>query len=277
MGEMPELPEVEIVCQGLAQLIKQQSCVDKININTEKLRFPIPKAVKTILPGQKLQCFSRRAKYILWHFDQDVMISHLGMTGSWRAFKSDDKRKHDHFTISFKGEKTLVYNDPRRFGFIDLCPKETVVEHKFFKHLGPEPLLDEFNQKYLQDYCKNKTAAIKSVIMDQRCVVGVGNIYACEALFLSKIHPMLPAKDIPSQDLKKLVKNIQIILSQAIKAGGSTIKDFKQAGGEQGYFQHQFLVYGKNQEQCPSCKQTKIENFRISGRSSFFCPHCQQL
>ncbi|HMQ10444.1 MAG TPA: bifunctional DNA-formamidopyrimidine glycosylase/DNA-(apurinic or apyrimidinic site) lyase [Oligoflexia bacterium] len=271
---MPELPEVETVCQGLAQLIKPQSCVEHIHIYTDKLRFPISKTVKDTLPGQKLQRFSRRAKYILWHFDQHIMISHLGMTGSWREL-NDDMKKHDHFAIAFVDEQTLIYNDPRRFGFIDLCPKDIILDHKFLKHLGPEPLSDQFNHNYLQNYCKNKTAAIKSVIMDQRCVVGVGNIYACESLFQSEIHPLTPAKDVSELNLKKLIKHIQNVLLQAIEAGGSTIKDFKKAGGEQGYFQHQFLVYGKTGELCPNCKQSKIENLRISGRSSFYCPNCQ--
>ncbi|MCI5072370.1 bifunctional DNA-formamidopyrimidine glycosylase/DNA-(apurinic or apyrimidinic site) lyase [bacterium] len=272
---MPELPEVETVCQGLSQLIEKEAEVNHIQVYTKKLRFDLPENIDQTLFGQKLQYFSRRAKYILWHFDQHIMISHLGMTGSWREFKAKDIRKHDHFVIGFKGDQTLVYNDPRRFGFIDISKQKNISEHKFLKHLGPEPLSDQFNHNYLQNYCKNKTAAIKSVIMDQRCVVGVGNIYACEALFQSKLHPLTPAKDISEFNLKQLVKSIKSVLSLAIEAGGSTIKDFKQAGGEKGYFQHQFLVYGKANETCPSCKQYTIKNLRVGGRSSFFCPQCQ--
>lgn len=272
---MPELPEVETVKEGLKKIIGLDNSISKLLLKRDNLRFPIPPEIPKKFKNQKIVSIERRAKYLLFYTPVGILISHLGMTGTWREQKSStDVQLHDHVILQLGDHRNLIYRDPRRFGILDWCELDALDQNKYFHHLGPEPLKKEFSAKYLLDKCKRRSAFIKNVIMDQKVVVGVGNIYAAECLFLSKISPLRPANEISLDEFKLLVKNIRKVLKDAIKAGGSSISDFKQAEGDMGYFQHKFKVYAKEGKECSVCK-TKIENIVLSGRSSFYCPKCQ--
>jgi len=270
---MPELPEVETVKNGLNTFVKKLN-VKKIKIYQRQLRYKIPtQFTKNILAAGKIINVSRRAKYLIFEFENTNMLNHLGMTGNWKIKPGTYKiEKHDHIEFLLSNNKRLIYNDPRRFGWIEIIRDQD--EYFFNKKHGPEPLSKEFNTKYFLNALNSKTASIKPVIMDQKVVLGVGNIYACESLFLSGIHPLKAAQSLKKDEAQALVKNIKKVLRAAIKAGGSTIKDFKQAGGESGYFQNKLYVYGQKSNPCKVCN-TIIENIKITGRSSFFCSNCQ--
>ncbi len=274
---MPELPEVETVRKGLNKLLKLNKNssfkVVKLEFLRLNLRNKMPKAKLRRLEGQILQPIVRRAKYLLFPTNKGILLNHLGMTGYWRLF--DGEQKHDHFKIHLSGGQVLVYNDPRRFGVIDFVDVNKESQSMWLKHLGPEPLLKSFNANYLFESIKLRKAPIKNLIMDQKIVVGVGNIYASEALFLSKVNPMHPGGKLSKKRCAKLVESIKNILEQALKAGGSTIKDFKQAGGESGYFARQLKVYGRSGLTCTSCKAI-IKSKVLGGRNTFWCEACQK-
>ncbi|MHA3096622.1 bifunctional DNA-formamidopyrimidine glycosylase/DNA-(apurinic or apyrimidinic site) lyase [Acinetobacter brisouii] len=268
---MPELPEVETTKNSLAPLLLQT--VQRVEVRQPQLRWAIPQDVDK-LRGQKLLGLQRRSKYILAEFEQDRMLWHLGMSGSFRICDAQDElRKHDHFILDF-GEQQLRYHDPRRFGCILWLNEES--QHKLLDPLGPEPLTDAFNADYLIQKLKSKHVGIKVALMDNHIVVGVGNIYATESLFNLGIHPAQPASSLSQQQISALVVEIKRILSFAIDLGGSTLRDYTNAMGENGYFQQTLLAYGRAGEMCINCEST-LENIKLGQRASVFCPQCQPL
>lgn len=272
---MPELPEVETVRRGIIELIGETSFLKKVELKRQDLRFPIPEDLVSRFRNVEILKISRRAKYLLFHTTKGILVSHLGMTGTWREqMPKEILRTHDHILLHLK-DRVLIYNDPRRFGSFEYCELDGTEDFVRFNHLGPEPLDSErFHFDYLWKKSRKKELAIKNFIMDQRVVVGVGNIYASEALFLSGIRPSRKTKNVTKSEFEKLIQNIRMVLESAIEAGGSSISDFKQAGGDSGYFQNHFNVYGREGQECFACA-TQIKNTIIGGRSSFYCSKCQ--
>lgn len=276
---MPELPEVETTKTSLEPLLQQT--VRKVTVHQAKLRWQIPDDIQQ-LKGYQLIGLTRRSKYILAEFNKahatnKTLLCHLGMSGSFRIAQTNEPlRKHDHFILTFQqqnGEECeLRYHDPRRFGCILWLNTET--QAKLLDSLGVEPLDDEFTAEYLQQKLAKKSIAIKQAIMDSHIVVGVGNIYATESLFNLGIHPLQPANSLNQTQIQQLVIEIKRILTQAIQLGGSTLKDFSNAMGENGYFQQTLLAYGRAGEMCVNC-ETTLENIKIAQRASVFCPECQ--
>ncbi|TCB52767.1 bifunctional DNA-formamidopyrimidine glycosylase/DNA-(apurinic or apyrimidinic site) lyase [Acinetobacter sp. ANC 4779] len=268
---MPELPEVETTKTSLLPLIDQK--VNSIQVRESRLRWPIPNDIQK-LQGQKLVRLTRRSKYILAQFEQDSMLWHLGMSGSFRLCDANTElRKHDHLIIQFEGIE-LRYHDPRRFGCILWLDPDS--QSKLIDTLGPEPLSEAFNADYLAEKFKKKNVAAKVAIMDNHIVVGVGNIYATESLFNLGIHPAQPASSLTRLQIEKLVIEVKRILKQAIDLGGSTLRDYTNAMGENGYFQQTLLAYGRAGEMCVNC-ETTLENLKLGQRASVFCPQCQPL
>lgn len=268
---MPELPEVETTKTSLLPLIEQK--VLHVQVRESRLRWPIPDDIQQ-LQGQKLVRLTRRSKYILAEFETHSMLWHLGMSGSFRICDEHEAlRKHDHLIIQFE-DTQLRYHDPRRFGCIIWLNEES--QTKLIDTLGPEPLSDEFHAEYLAEKFKNKNVGTKVAIMDNHIVVGVGNIYATESLFNLGIHPAQPASSLTKAQIQKLVIEIKRILNQAIDLGGSTLRDYSNAMGENGYFQQTLLAYGRAGEMCINC-ETTLENLKLGQRASVFCPQCQPL
>lgn len=268
---MPELPEVETTKTSLLPLLGQT--VLKVTVHQPSLRWPIPNDLQKLV-GQKLIQLTRRSKYILAQFEQDTMLWHLGMSGSFRICdEHDELRKHDHFILQLD-DVQLRYHDPRRFGCILWLDEYS--QSKLIDTLGPEPLSDAFYAEYLFSKFKTKNTAIKVAMMDNHIVVGVGNIYATESLFNLGIHPAQPASSLTFQQVEKMVIEIKRILKQAIDLGGSTLRDYSNAMGENGYFQQTLLAYGRAGEMCVNC-ETTLENLKLGQRASVFCPQCQAL
>lgn len=270
---MPELPEVETTKQGIKPHLDGQTIL-KIIVRNHKLRLPIPDNINELCAGKKITCISRRAKYILIHLSEGCLLIHLGMSGHLRVVPETSKaEKHDHIDMLLSNGLTLRYRDPRRFGlFIYIA--ENPYQHHLLSHLGPEPLSEEFNHEYLHQRAKNKNTPIKSLIMNNEIVVGVGNIYATESLFLTGIYPKTQAKTIDYNTLILLTKHIKQTLKSAIAAGGTTLKDFYTFDGKPGYFSISLQVYGRKKQPCLQCS-TPIESIVIAGRHSAFCPQCQ--
>jgi len=270
---MPELPEVETTRRGIEPHIK--GCkVSKITIRNARLRWPIPTDLPELLANRKLCAIHRRGKYLLFEFTHGHLIVHLGMSGSMRVIKTKEVHgKHDHVDIGF-GKTTLRFNDPRRFGAI-LWEDGDIYKHKLLNHLGPEPLSDIFDAEYLYKCSRKRSQAIKSWIMDSKIVVGVGNIYANEALFNSGIHPLKAAQKLTKTQTINLVKEIKEVLSKAITRGGTTLRDFVGGDGKPGYFAQELNVYGRGGEPCKSCGKTLTEK-RLTQRSTVYCTHCQK-
>lgn len=270
---MPELPEVQTVCQGLQSLSGQT--LKMVVVRQPQLRWPIPADLHQLLQGQKIISVKRRAKYLLLHFETGTLIIHLGMSGQ---LSLQDQlplaEKHDHADFIFSQEQ-LRYTDPRRFGAI-LYTQKPAFEHPRLCKLGPEPLENSFNPTYLFDQCQKKTVAIKAMIMNPHIVVGVGNIYATEALFHAGIHPLTTCKRLSRDDCKRLTNTIKKTLKAAIEQGGTTLKDFKNTQHKPGYFQQQLYAYGKAGKPCLQCT-TPIDRIILQQRSSFFCSKCQPL
>ena len=268
---MPELPEVETTKNSLLPLIDQK--VLSVEVRQSSLRWPIPDNIQKLC-GQKLVKLTRRSKYIIAEFEQDTMLWHLGMSGSFRVCDTHTElRKHDHLIIQFN-DMQLRYHDPRRFGCILWLDEYS--QTKLIDALGPEPLSEAFNAEYLIQKLNKKNVGIKVAIMDNHVVVGVGNIYATESLFQLGIHPAQPASSLTSSQIEKLVIEIKRILKQAIDLGGSTLRDYSNAMGENGYFQQTLLAYGRSGEMCVNCEST-LENLKLGQRASVFCPQCQAL
>lgn len=269
---MPELPEVETTKTSLLPLLHHR--VQSVTVRDSRLRWAIPDDISRLV-GQELRALKRRSKYILAEFETDQMLWHLGMSGSFRLCTAQDElRKHDHLILTFDDGTELRYHDPRRFGCILWLNDEH--QKKLIDTLGPEPLSDAFNADYLYEKLRTKQVGIKIAIMDNHVVVGVGNIYATESLFNQGIHPAQPANTLSSEQIAGLVVEIKRILSHAIQLGGSTLRDYTNAMGENGYFQQTLLAYGRAGEMCVNC-ETTLENMKLGQRASVFCPQCQPL
>jgi formamidopyrimidine-DNA glycosylase len=270
---VPELPEVETTRRGITPHIKGE-IVQQVVIRNPKMRLPVSGQLKNILPGQRINELGRRGKYLLLQLDRGTLILHLGMSGSLRiAPPGTNPEKHDHFDLQFS-DMILRLRDPRRFGVVVWSSKPPE-QHRLLQHLGPEPFSSEFNGDYLHRLAQRRHGPVKSFIMDGKVVVGVGNIYANEALFGAGIHPNRPCNRISKQRYQILVKEIQAVLHTAIQQGGTTLRDFRQEDGQPGYFAQQLQVYGKEGEPCPSCGAT-IKQQRIGQRASCYCPQCQR-
>jgi len=287
---MPELPEVEIVKQSLSQNIQQKK-IQKVIIKNRNLRFKIPSKFEQLLKNKLIIKVSRFSKYLIFNFsDRSFCLVHLGMSGTIHLIKKNNlnnftntsfynslnlPKKHNHVEIRLKNLK-IIYNDPRRFGFFRYIKNEQELKKKF-EHLGPEPFFKEFNLKYLMNYFKNKKKDIKSFLLDQKFVSGIGNIYASEILFLCKINPKKKAFKLTKKEGKKIISFSKIVLNKAIKKGGSSIRDFKNILGENGNYQKEFKVYQKESGNCPRNKcKGKIKKIVLAKRSTFYCNICQK-
>ncbi|MDO7834426.1 bifunctional DNA-formamidopyrimidine glycosylase/DNA-(apurinic or apyrimidinic site) lyase [Sphingobium sp. HBC34] len=270
---MPELPEVETTVAGLRSVL-QGSVLTRVEPRRADLRFPIPVDLRQRMTGATVTGLSRRAKYGLIETDRgDMMIFHLGMSGRWRIDPAEIGT-HDHLLLETAGGRVLALNDPRRFGSIDLVRTEAWQAYAPFTRMGPEPLGPAFDVAMLAAALKGKATSIKAALLDQRVVAGLGNIYVCEALNMAGIAPTRPAGKIGRPRLALLVAAIRDVLSAAIVAGGSTLRDYARPDGELGYFSKQWRVYGREGESCPcgGAVQRRIDG----GRSTFFCAQCQK-
>jgi formamidopyrimidine-DNA glycosylase len=271
---MPELPEVETTCRGIAPLISGKTIAELV-LRTEKLRWPLDRSLCLSLPGQTIQSVERRAKYLLLRTDQGTLILHLGMSGSLRIIPAETtENKHDHVDLILVDGSCLRLTDPRKFGAL-LWTTEDPLLHPLLAHLGPEPLAAEFTGAYLYQSSRRRKIAVKPFVMDQKLVVGVGNIYVSEALFGAGIDPRLAAGKISRERYKRLASEIKQVLQQAIAAGGTTISDFKQADGKPGYFQQELRVYGREGLPCTVCG-LPVKMIRLGQRSTFYCSNCQR-
>ncbi len=270
---MPELPEVETARRGITPHI-QGKIFREVVIRQGQLRWPVPMALTEILPGLTLSSVERRGKYLLLTTAKGTLLLHLGMSGNVRI--TDPQlalRKHDHVDFIFEDETILRLNDPRKFGAV-LWTEDPVEQHPLLASLGPEPLSSAFDAGYLLARAANRRVPIKSLIMDSHVVVGVGNIYASEALFMAGLLPTRPAGEIDFQDCERLVAAIQDVLQRAIDQGGTTLRDFTNAEGKPGYFRQQLSVYGRADQPCTICAQP-IQQLKIAQRASYYCNSCQ--
>ena len=275
---MPELPEVQTVVNGIKSKINKHKIL-RFKKYISKLRYPIQKNLSSKVESSTVTTVFRRAKYIIINLSNNrSLVIHLGMSGRIIIVKNNKKKfKHTHFSILFNKNLVIQFIDPRRFGYIFVTETASLERHRFFVNLGVEPLISQFNDRYLLNVTKNKKSPIKNIIMNQKYIVGVGNIYASEALFMSGIHPFRLGKDITKRDCVKLVRAIKSVLKKSIKLGGSSINDHTMVSGKMGYFQNKLYVYGKEGSKCAkrSC-QSPIIRIVIAQRSSFYCSECQK-
>lgn len=274
---MPELPEVETTVRGLRPLLEGQR-IARIEVRRADLRRNFPEGLAQRLTGARVTTITRRAKYGIIATDRNAsLIFHLGMSGRWRTGLGDEEEldKHDHLVLTIEEGTRVALNDPRRFGSVDLV--EGAPEEGFapFALLGPEPLSGAFDGAHLQRALEGRTAAIKLLLLDQRIVAGLGNIYVCEALHLARISPKRAGGRIARARLDRLAEAVKAVLTRAIAVGGSTIRDYRQPDGELGYFAHEWRVYGREGEACPECAGI-VARFVQGGRSTFWCPRCQK-
>ena len=271
---MPELPEVETTRIGLAPYLLGET-VKEVIVRERRLRWPIPKQLDKDLPGNEIRKVKRRGKYILIYTESGCMILHLGMSGRAYILLEDKAvEKHDHIDIVFNSGTRLRFTDPRRFGSLHWTKRDPL-KHKLLASLGPEPLSDEFTADYLYEVSRGRSQMIKTFIMDSHIVVGVGNIYASEALFRAGIMPTRKAGKISRPRYALLVQEIQNVLREAIEQGGTTLRDFLNGDGKPGYFAQKLNVYDREGERCPKCTAT-IKQKRIGQRSSYYCSKCQK-
>ena len=289
---MPELPEVEVVKRSLTSKV-QNLIIKKVMINDDRLRYRIDKNKIRRIVGLKLTKIKRRSKFLLFFFNKNmIMLVHLGMTGKfffvdqknvkyktsfYYDINKEKDKKHDRVVFVFNNNKKLIYNDVRKFGFIKFFNKHNLHNNLHLSKLGPEPLEKKFNYIYFKKYIINRNRLIKDILMDQKFLSGLGNIYVNEILFLSKIKPTRKVKKIKNFEIKKIIKFTKSVLISSIKFGGSSIKDFSSSNGKKGSFQQHFNVYGKKKESCSNvnCK-SKIARTVISNRATFYCPKCQK-
>jgi formamidopyrimidine-DNA glycosylase len=288
---MPELPEVETVRRGLAPVMEGERFA-KVEVRRGDLRWPLPKGFAQKLNGKTVQGLGRRAKYLVADLSSgDVLLMHLGMSGSFRIGKDSapgtyyhersKSNAHDHIVFHMSNGATVTFNDPRRFGSMKLVSRARLEDEPLLRSLGPEPLGNEFDAAMLAKACVGKKTSLKAALSDQRVVAGLGNIYVCEALFRARLSPKRIASTIadrngkPNERAEKLVDAIKAVLRDAIEAGGSSLRDHRRADGSLGDFQHNFQVYDREGEPCPSCKG-KIKRIVQAGRSTFYCPSCQK-
>jgi formamidopyrimidine-DNA glycosylase len=270
---MPELPEVETTVRGLAPVLEGRR-IASVEARRADLRRPFPPDLRQRLTGATVTGLSRRAKYGLIHTDrEDTLIFHLGMSGRWRI-DPNELGPHDHFLVKTGEGRRLALNDPRRFGSLDLVRTEALAGYEPFVKMGPEPLGGEFSAAFLAAALKGRGAPIKALLLDQRIVAGLGNIYVCEALHMSGIAPKRAGGRISKPRLERLVDAIKLVLAAAIEAGGSTLRDYARPSGELGYFSKQWRVYGREGEPC-ECG-APIRRRPEGGRSTFFCAACQR-
>jgi formamidopyrimidine-DNA glycosylase len=301
---MPELPEVETVRRGL-QPVMEGSKIVKAEARRADLRFPFQKDFVARLDGQIVTGLGRRAKYLMADLESgDVLLMHLGMSGSFRVLRDAENktpgkfhhpraedRAHDHVVFHMSSGASVIFNDPRRFGYMKIIARKALDQEPLLNGLGPEPLGNEFDAAMLAQSCANKKTSLKAALLDQRVVAGLGNIYVCEALYRAHLSPRRLAATLatkarqrngvaggePTDHAKRLVTSIHAVLNQAIKAGGSSLRDHRQTSGELGYFQHSFQVYDREGEKCQTggCSGT-VKRFTQNGRSTFWCPKCQK-
>ncbi len=283
---MPELPEVETVRRGLTSAMEGVR-IERVEVNRPDLRWPFPDRMADRLSGKRVNRLWRRSKYILIDLSSgETLLIHLGMSG--RMIVSGDPlgqfvhnhpapAKHDHVVFHMANGARVTFNDPRRFGAMDLLATDAADQHKLLTSLGPEPLGNDFHEDHLISAFRNKNTPVKSALLDQRIVAGLGNIYVCEALFRAGVSPRRKAGQVSKKRVAALVPVIRQVLQDAIEAGGSSLRDFRQADGELGYFQHRFDVYGREGEPCRTngCNGS-IQRITQSGRSSFYCAQCQR-
>ena len=283
---MPELPEVETVRRGL-EPVMTDTVIESAQVNRPDLRWPLPVNMSERLTGQRVLGLRRRSKYILCDLEGgETLLIHLGMSGRMLisgaqvgafAHPHPAPEKHDHVVLNMVGGARITFNDARRFGAMDLAQTSEVDSHKWLAGLGPEPLGNAFSEDHLVARLKGRKMPIKSALLDQKIVAGLGNIYVCETLYRAGIHPARQAGAISERRVRSMVPIIRQVLEEAIAAGGSSLRDFRQADGELGYFQHNFDVYGREGMTCKTQEcQAEIRRIVQSGRSSFYCPACQR-
>jgi formamidopyrimidine-DNA glycosylase len=304
MLPMPELPEVETVRRGLQPAMEGAKIV-KAEARRKDLRFPFQRDFVARLEGQTVTGLGRRAKYLMADLGSgDVLLMHLGMSGSFRVVREDEKRTvgqfhhprgeeraHDHVVFHMSSGTAIIFNDPRRFGYMKVIARKALDAEPLLRGLGPEPLGNEFDAAMLARSCAGKKTSLKAALLDQRVVAGLGNIYACEALFRAHLSPRRSAATLatragqrrgvaggePTEHARRLIDAIHAVLNQAIKAGGSSLRDHRQTSGELGYFQHSFQVYDREGEKCQTSGCGGIvRRFTQNGRSTFWCPKCQK-
>jgi formamidopyrimidine-DNA glycosylase len=301
---MPELPEVETVRRGLQPVMEGLRIV-KMEVRRKDLRFPFQRDFVARLTGQTVTGLGRRAKYLLADLSSgDVLLMHLGMSGSFHVVEDEEQktpgkfhhvrskdRAHDHVVFHMASGASVVFNDPRRFGYMKIIARRALDQEPLLRELGPEPLGNEFDAAMLARSCANKKTSLKAALLDQRVVAGLGNIYVCEALYRAHLSPRRLAATLatkaglrkgvpdgePTDHARRLVAAIHAVLNQAIKAGGSSLRDHRQTSGELGYFQHSFQVYDREGEKCQTagCRGI-VKRFTQNGRSTFWCPNCQK-
>lgn len=271
---MPELPEVETTRCGILPVLKNQR-ITQVTVRDARLRWPVAPDFAQRLVGQQIQDVERRAKYLMIKLEQGTVIWHLGMSGSLRVLSSGAVPQiHDHIDVLLSSGRLLRFNDPRRFGCA-LWTGDDPEQHELIAHLGPEPLSDTFNVEYLAAKAKGRSVAIKQFIMNAEIVVGVGNIYASESLFRAGIRPKRAAGRVKRDELQRLVQAIKTVLGEAIKVGGTTLRDYVNANGAPGYFRQKLFAYERAGEACRKC-QTPIVQIVQGNRSTYYCPHCQK-
>jgi formamidopyrimidine-DNA glycosylase len=269
---MPELPEVQTVLGGLAPVMEGYR-FERVTLNRSDLRFAFAPRFKARLEGATIDAMTRRAKFLMLSLSTgETLLMHLGMSGRFTVNPEGPPEKHDHVIFEMSSGASVVYNDPRRFGFMELFEAGPITR---LDHLGPEPLSNHFNGPALRGALTGKKSPIKSALLDQRVVAGLGNIYVCEALYRARINPRAVSSQIGEEQCDALAAHIKDILAEAIKAGGSTLKDFASADGELGYFQHSFDVYGREGKPCKTC-DAPLSRISQSGRSTFYCVTCQR-
>ena len=279
---MPELPEVETVRRALAPVLTQNN-VEAAFVGRDDLRWPLPDNLAGRLVGRRFTSVDRRGKYLLMYLDQtDILLLHLGMSGSIRIHETlPNLRKHDHIMLSVAASRTatpryyVVLSDPRRFGWVDLFPATQKDHHKLLRHMGPEPLGNDFSATYLQTVFQGRQSPVKNALLNQKFIAGIGNIYACEALFYAGISPRRKAATIIGRRADRLARAIVKTLRLAIEDGGTSLRDHVQPGGEVGYFVQRLAVYGREGQACQACT-TSIKVIAQAGRSTFYCPRCQR-
>ena len=272
---MPELPEVETIAHSLAQHIVGHK-INHVRLNRRDLRFPFPPRFAANLKGQHITTITRRGKYLLTHLNNDtIWLTHLGMSGRF-ILNPQPHTAHLHLLCTLQQGLKFGYVDPRRFGYMTLYSASDSTQNRFLRSLGVEPMSRHLTNLWLYDKLRQRNAPIKNILLDQRIIAGLGNIYVCEALFRARIHPAHPAKDLTRTQLAHLIKHIRATLKDAIAAGGSSLKDFAHIDGTNGYFQHRFQIYGRAGASCrrPTCDAI-IARIVQAGRTSFFCPNCQ--
>jgi formamidopyrimidine-DNA glycosylase len=281
---MPELPEVETVRRGLIPAMEGKRILS-VETRRKDLRFPFPANFNQRIEGARVKRLGRRAKYLVGELSTgEALIMHLGMTGRFSIsgkktakfhHEAGEEEKHDHVVFDMQGGARIVFNDARRFGFMDLWPLDDLDHYSGFECMGPEPISNEFSGAYLEEAFEGKKAPVKAALLDQRVVAGLGNIYVCEALFRAGINPKKLAGAIKRDRLETLAKEIRDVIDEAIAAGGSTISDFGTPDGELGYFQHRFRIYDREGKACMICRKP-VKRIVQSGRSTFWCSSCQR-